>query len=46
MEGGILQGWNDRRKERLYNDMHTLLMAGIDLRSALELLAEESFLLL
>lgn len=33
--------WNDKRKERLYNELDTLLTAGIDLRSALELLAEE-----
>ncbi len=35
------QGWNDKKKERLYNELHTLLTAGIDLRSALELLSEE-----
>lgn len=35
------QGWNDRKKERLYSELLTLLQSGIDLRSALELLAEE-----
>ena len=35
------QGWSDKKKERFYGEMHTLLLAGVDLRSAIDLLAQE-----
>lgn len=35
------QGWNDKRRERFYGELQTLLTAGVDLRSALDLLARE-----
>ncbi|MEM9024610.1 MAG: type II secretion system F family protein, partial [Bacteroidota bacterium] len=31
----------DKRKERFYHEMHTLFMAGVDIKAALELLEEE-----
>ena len=34
--------WNDKKKERFYNGLHVLLTAGIDIRTALELLEQES----
>ena len=34
--------FSDKRKERFYNELHTLLNAGVDIRTAFELLAEES----
>lgn len=34
-------GFNDKKKERFYMDLRILLMAGIDLKSALELIIEE-----
>jgi len=35
-------GLNDRRKERFYSELHTLLTAGVDIRTAFELLAAEA----
>lgn len=35
-------GLNDRRKERFYSALHTLLTAGVDIRSAFELLVDEA----
>ncbi len=32
---------NNKKKERLYSELHALLMAGVDVRSALELLEQE-----
>lgn len=34
--------FSDKRKERFYSELHTLLTAGVDIRTAFELLAEES----
>jgi type IV pilus assembly protein PilC len=34
--------FSDKRKERFYSELHTLLIAGVDIRTAFELLAEES----
>ncbi|HTF05146.1 MAG TPA: type II secretion system F family protein [Bacteroidia bacterium] len=33
---------NDRKKERFYSELHTLLVAGIDIRTAFELLESEA----
>lgn len=35
-------GLNDRRKERFYNELHVLLTAGLDIRTAFELLESEA----
>ncbi len=35
------KAFGDKKKERFYSDLYTLFMAGVDLRSALDLLAEE-----
>jgi type IV pilus assembly protein PilC len=35
-------GFSDKRKERFYSELHTLLTAGVDIRTAFELLSEES----
>ncbi len=35
-------GLNDRRKERFYSELHTLLTAGVDIRTAFELLSAEA----
>jgi type IV pilus assembly protein PilC len=37
----LFNPFNDKKKERFYMDLRILLMAGIDLRSALELIREE-----
>src|ERR1041385_3492286 len=34
--------WNDKKKERFYSELHVLLTAGIDIRTALELLEGEA----
>lgn len=34
--------FSDKRKERFYSELHTLLTAGVDIRTAFELLAEEA----
>jgi type IV pilus assembly protein PilC len=34
--------WNDKKKEHFYSGLHVLLTAGIDIRTALELLEQES----
>jgi type IV pilus assembly protein PilC len=34
--------FSDKRKERFYSELHTLLNAGVDIRTAFELLTEES----
>jgi type IV pilus assembly protein PilC len=34
--------WNDKKKERFYGELHVLLTAGIDIRTALELLENEA----
>lgn len=34
--------FNDRKKERFYGELHTLLTAGVDIRTALELLETEA----
>lgn len=34
--------WNDRKKERFYSELHVLLMAGVDIRTAFELLENEA----
>ena len=34
--------FSDRRKERFYSELHTLLVAGVDIRTAFELLEAES----
>ena len=34
--------WNDKKKERFYSGLYVLLTAGIDIRTALELLEQES----
>lgn len=35
-------GFSDRRKERFYSELHVLLIAGVDIRTAFELLEVES----
>jgi type IV pilus assembly protein PilC len=35
-------GWNDRQKERFYSELYVLLTAGVDIRTAFELLENES----
>lgn len=35
-------GMNDRRKERFYSELYVLLMAGVDIRTAFELLEAEA----
>src|SRR5687767_12128778 len=37
----LFNTFNDKKKERFYMDLRILLMAGIDLKSALELIIEE-----
>lgn len=34
--------WNDKKKERFYSELHVLLTAGVDIRTAFELLENES----
>lgn len=34
--------FSDKRKERFYSELHTLLTAGVDIRTAFELMAEEA----
>ena len=34
--------WNDKKKERFYSELYVLLTAGIDIRTALELLEAEA----
>lgn len=36
------KSWNDKKKERFYSELHVLLTAGIDIRTALELLESEA----
>jgi type IV pilus assembly protein PilC len=35
-------GFSDRKKERFYSELHTLLVAGVDIRTAFELMEEEA----
>lgn len=35
-------GWNDRKKERFYSELHVLLQAGVDIRTAFEMLESEA----
>ena len=35
-------GMNDRKKERFYSELHVLLTAGVDIRTAFELLESEA----
>ncbi|MBL7897239.1 MAG: type II secretion system F family protein, partial [Crocinitomicaceae bacterium] len=37
----FFSSFNEKKKERFYMDLRTLLIAGIDLKSALELIIEE-----
>jgi type IV pilus assembly protein PilC len=37
----LFNSFNDKKKERFYMDLRILLMAGVDLKSALELIIEE-----
>ena len=36
------KSWDDKKKERFYSELHVLLTAGIDIRTALELLENEA----